>query len=92
MLDEFLLELEELQKRLRERIAEQKERHDGGNYWIGTGGTSTMGHSGYHERGIRVGARAATETRSRWQESVILRTSGRITFSISASSRWRSES
>lgn len=55
MLDEFLLELEELQKRLRERIAEQKERHDGGNYWIGTGGTSTMGHSGYHERGIRVG-------------------------------------
>jgi len=55
MLDEFLLELEELQKRLRERIAEQKERHDGGNYWIGTGGTSTMGHSGYHQRGIRVG-------------------------------------
>jgi len=55
MLDEFLLELEELQKRLRERIAEQKEKHDGGNYWIGTGGTSTMGHSGYHQRGIRVG-------------------------------------
>jgi hypothetical protein len=55
MPDDFLLELEELQKRLKERIAEQKERHDGGNYWIGTGGTSTMGHSGYHERGIRVG-------------------------------------
>ncbi len=55
MLDDFVLELEELQKKLRERIEEQKERHDGGNYWIGTGGTSTMGHSGYHEKGIRVG-------------------------------------
>ncbi len=55
MLDDYLLELEELQKRFEERKREQKERHDGGNYWIGTGGTSTMGHSGYHERGIRVG-------------------------------------
>ncbi len=55
MLDDFVLELEELLQRFRERIEEQKERHDGGNYWIGTGGTSTMGHSGYHERGIRTG-------------------------------------
>ena len=55
MLDDFVLELEELQKRLQERIAEQKEKHDGGNYWIGTGGTSTMGYNGFHERGIRVG-------------------------------------
>ena len=55
MLDDFLMELDELLKTFRERIEEQKERHDGGNYWIGTGGTSTMGHSGYHERGIRVG-------------------------------------
>jgi uncharacterized protein with von Willebrand factor type A (vWA) domain len=55
MLDDFLLELEELQQRLKERMAEQKERHAGGNYWIGTGGTSTMGHSGYHARGISVG-------------------------------------
>jgi uncharacterized protein with von Willebrand factor type A (vWA) domain len=55
MMDEFLLELEELLERFKERMEEQKERHDGGNYWIGTGGTSTMGHSGYHERGIRVG-------------------------------------
>lgn len=55
MLDEELLELEELLDRFRERREEQKERHDGGNYWIGTGGTSTMGHGGYHQRGIRVG-------------------------------------
>jgi uncharacterized protein len=55
VMDDFLLELDELVKRFRERMEEQKERHDGGNYWIGTGGTSTMGHSGYNERGIRAG-------------------------------------
>ena len=55
VMDDFLLELDELVKRFYERMEEQKERHDGGNYWIGTGGTSTMGHSGYNPRGIRVG-------------------------------------
>ncbi len=55
VMDDFLLELDELVKRFHERMEEQKERHDGGNYWIGTGGTSTMGHSGYNERGIRAG-------------------------------------
>lgn len=62
VLDDYLLELEELQKRFEERKKEQKERHDGGNYWIGTGGTSTMGHSGYHERGIRVGGESRHKT------------------------------
>lgn len=62
MLDDYVLELEELQKRFKERMEEQKERHDGGNYWIGTGGTSTMGHSGYHERGIRVGGESRHKT------------------------------
>ena len=38
-----------------ERIKEQKEKHSGGNYWIGTGGTSTMGRGGYNKQGIRVG-------------------------------------
>ena len=55
VMDDFLLELDELLKRFYERMEEQKERHDGGNYWIGTGGTSTMGHSGYNPRGIRAG-------------------------------------
>ena len=62
MLDDFVLELAELQKRFRERIEEQKEKHDGGNYWIGTGGTSTMGYNGYHERGIRVGGEGRHKT------------------------------
>lgn len=48
-------DLEKLKKMLEERLKEQKERHDGGKYWIGTGGTSTMGHSGYSKTGIRVG-------------------------------------
>ena len=34
---------------------EQKERHDGGNRWIGTGGTSPFGHGGEHPTGVRVG-------------------------------------
>ncbi|MEZ4474571.1 MAG: VWA domain-containing protein [bacterium] len=38
-----------------ERLKEQDERHDGGNKWIGTGGTSPFGHSGQNPQGIRVG-------------------------------------
>lgn len=49
------LNLEELQKLFQERLQEQKERHDGGNRWIGTGGTSPFGHGGYNPAGIRVG-------------------------------------
>lgn len=47
-------DLDELRRKLSERLEEQKERHDGGSYWVGTGGTSTMGHSGYLDQGIRV--------------------------------------
>ncbi len=47
--------LEELRKELEKRLKEQKERHDGGQYWIGTGGTSPFGHSGRNPEGIRVG-------------------------------------
>lgn len=52
----FLKELEELLETFKQRIEEQKERHDKGAYWIGTGGVSTQGHSGYHPRGIRTGS------------------------------------
>ncbi len=47
--------LEELIKQFKERLEEQKGRHQGGNKWIGTGGTSPFGNSGYHPEGIRVG-------------------------------------
>ena len=54
--------LEELQRMLKERIAEQKEKHNGGNYWIGTGGTSVFGHGGYNPQGIRVGGEGQQKT------------------------------
>lgn len=46
---------EELIEYFKERLKEQTERHDGGSRWIGTGGTSPVGHSGYHPGGMRVG-------------------------------------
>lgn len=46
---------EELRRMLRERLAEQKERHDGGSRWVGTGGTSPFGSHGRSSGGIRVG-------------------------------------
>jgi uncharacterized protein with von Willebrand factor type A (vWA) domain len=49
------LDLEELKRQFAERLKEQKERHDGGNRWIGTGGRSPFGHGGYHPSGVRVG-------------------------------------
>jgi uncharacterized protein with von Willebrand factor type A (vWA) domain len=47
--------LEKLIEEFKKRLEEQKERHAGGNKWIGTGGTSPFGHGGYHPEGIRVG-------------------------------------
>jgi len=47
--------LEALLKTLRERLAQQKGRHQGGNKWIGTAGTSPFGAYGYNPEGIRIG-------------------------------------
>lgn len=49
------MDLEALKELFEERLKEQKERHDGGNRWIGTGGRSPFGHGGYHPSGVRVG-------------------------------------
>jgi len=49
------LDPEELVDYFKERLKEQQGRHDGGARWIGTGGTSPVGHSGYHPGGMRVG-------------------------------------
>lgn len=47
--------LDKLLETLEQRLREQKERHQGGNRWIGTGGTSPFGHGGYNPEGIRKG-------------------------------------
>jgi uncharacterized protein len=46
---------EELMETLKQRLEEQKERHQGGNKWIGTGGTSPFGNSGFNPEGVRIG-------------------------------------
>ena len=47
--------LEKLIEEFKKRLEEQKERHQGGNKWIGTGGTSPFGNGGFNPEGIRVG-------------------------------------
>ena len=46
---------DELLRYFLERLKDQTEEHHGGSKWIGTGGTSPVGHSGYHPGGMRVG-------------------------------------
>jgi len=46
---------DKLLETLRERLAEQKGRHEGGNRWIGTAGTSPFGNGGFNPEGVRIG-------------------------------------
>ena len=46
---------EEIMDTLKQRLEEQQGRHQGGNKWIGTGGTSPFGNSGYNPEGVRIG-------------------------------------
>ncbi len=50
------MSLAEVRELFKKRLAEQRERHDGGNRWIGTGGTSPFGEGGKHPTGLRAGA------------------------------------
>ncbi|WP_100641533.1 vWA domain-containing protein [Alteromonas facilis] len=47
--------LDKLMETLKQRLEEQEKRHQGGNKWIGTGGTSPFGANGYNPEGIRIG-------------------------------------
>jgi uncharacterized protein with von Willebrand factor type A (vWA) domain len=49
------MDLDSLREEFARRLAEQTERHDGGDRWIGTGGRSPFGHGGMHPGGLRVG-------------------------------------
>ncbi len=56
---------EKLMEELKKRLAEQKGRHQGGNRWIGTAGTSPFGAYGYNPEGVRIG-----QDRSRHRRAV----------------------
>ena len=51
--------LDKLMDRLKALLDEQKERHEGGNKWIGTGGTSAFGNGGFNPEGVRIGGESA---------------------------------
>ena len=56
------LDYEEVLKNLQKRLEEQKERHDGGNKWVGTKGTSAFGNSGFNPNGVRAGGDSSGKT------------------------------
>ncbi len=55
---------EKLMETLKERLEEQKKRHEGGNKWIGTGGTSPFGANGYNPEGVRIGQEKSRHRRA----------------------------
>jgi uncharacterized protein len=55
---------DKLLETLRERLREQQERHEGGNKWVGTGGTSPFGAHGYNPQGIRIGQERSGQRRA----------------------------
>ena len=55
---------DKLLETLRQRLREQQERHEGGNKWIGTGGTSPFGANGFNPQGIRIGQDRSSNRRA----------------------------
>jgi uncharacterized protein with von Willebrand factor type A (vWA) domain len=55
---------DKLMETLQKRLEEQKERHEGGNKWIGTGGTSPFGNGGYNPEGVKIGGDAKGQGRA----------------------------
>ena len=49
---------DQIMETLKQRLAEQEKRHQGGNKWIGTNGTSPFGNSGYNPEGVRIGGQS----------------------------------
>lgn len=55
---------DKLMDTLKERLEEQKKRHEGGSKWIGTGGTSPYGSGGYNPEGVRIGNQGKRQGRA----------------------------
>jgi uncharacterized protein with von Willebrand factor type A (vWA) domain len=61
--------LEKLIEEFKKRLEEQQERHAGGSKWVGTGGTSPFGNSGYHPNGMRVGGESKNKSAAKiWEK------------------------
>jgi hypothetical protein len=56
------MDWDELMETLKKRLEEQKERHEGGSKWIGTGGTSPFGHGGQNPQGVRIGGKGSNKS------------------------------
>ena len=81
---------DKLMELFKQRLEEQKERHAGGNKWIGTGGTSPFGNGGYHPRASAWAAtRPATAARSKSGTCASSATTTTRSNSAPATSRWR---
>ena len=58
-------------KEFEKKLKEQKKRHQGGNKWIGTGGTSMFGNSGYNPKGVRVGGKSTNRSAVKvWEKRI----------------------
>ena len=67
-------------KEFEKRLKEQKKRHQGGNKWIGTGGTSMFGNSGYNPKGIRVGGKSTNRSAVKvWEKRIYQNLDDQIT-------------
>ncbi|MGK0500886.1 MAG: hypothetical protein ACJAYG_002540 [Oceanicoccus sp.] len=61
--------LDKLIEEFKKRLEEQKERHQGGSKWIGTGGTSPFGNGGYHPNGLRIGGEGGSKQAAKvWEK------------------------
>jgi uncharacterized protein with von Willebrand factor type A (vWA) domain len=56
--------LDKVMEAFKERLEEQNERHEGGNKWIGSGGTSAFGNNGFNPEGIRIGQQESRHKRA----------------------------
>ena len=83
--------LDKLLETLRQRLAEQKGRHQGGKKWIGTAGTSPFGAYGYNPEGVRIGQDGNRNFRAVkvWDKREFKDLAGDVENSVPATSSWR---
>ena len=63
------VDYDDLLDTLKKRLEEQKERHQGGSKWVGTGGTSPFGNSGHNSQGVRIGGKGGNKSAGKvWEK------------------------